>query len=386
LAFSRVFVISQLPPPIHGSSMMTKALVNALEEAGVEWTLVDRRFSTSVSEVGHFNLRKIRAGFSLFWRTLRATVGEPRSAAILFATNRTFSFLVDVVISELLRMTKQRRILYIHTDGFSALAQRNRVFARLVARLFVGASAVVCLGPTLERDVQRWTLKTRVRSIPNIAERPTDIDNRYASERPYLLFLSNLIPEKGALDFVEIARQLAGNHPRLDFLIAGAVADEAFAQQVHAAIEKFNLVGRVKVIGAVSVDREKWSLVANAQMLVFPSTYPFEAQPLTIVEALSTGTPVAAYDTGGIRDIVDDGNNGILGSAEALDEFAERIARIVSDPAARSTLADGARRAHASAHTRTAYRDAWLSLLAEIGYEPLPPRVDDTEGSDHDGP
>jgi glycosyltransferase involved in cell wall biosynthesis len=52
-----------------------------------------------------------------------------------------------------------------------------------------------------------------------------------------------------------------------------------------------------------------------ADFLIFPSRYP-EAQPMTILESLSVGTPVIAFDVGGVRDIITDGINGYVTSLD----------------------------------------------------------------------
>ena len=80
--------------------------------------------------------------------------------------------------------------------------------------------------------------------------------------------------------------------------------------------------------------------MARATAIVFPSLWP---EPLSrvLLEALALGTPVAAMDTGGTREILEDGRSGLVVSdAAALSEAVGRLAR---DEALRGRLAEGAR-------------------------------------------
>ena len=80
--------------------------------------------------------------------------------------------------------------------------------------------------------------------------------------------------------------------------------------------------------------------MARATALVFPSLWP---EPLSrvLLEALALGTPVAAMDTGGTREIVEDGDSGlVVGSADAL---SDAVGRLAGDDALRRRLGEGAR-------------------------------------------
>ncbi len=189
----RILVISQVPPPVHGSTLMTAFLIDLLRERGDLVRLVDRRFSRSVSEIGRFSLRKVMSAAALPIRLLFSLLVFRPDAVIFFATNRTFSFLVDVVMSAVLRITRAKKIFYLHTRGFSSLRERSPIFRRLVRGLFDTADVVVCLGPSLAADVAGvWS--GPIALIPNATQPPTELPSQDGS---HVLYLSNLIPEKG---------------------------------------------------------------------------------------------------------------------------------------------------------------------------------------------
>jgi 2-deoxystreptamine N-acetyl-D-glucosaminyltransferase/2-deoxystreptamine glucosyltransferase len=85
--------------------------------------------------------------------------------------------------------------------------------------------------------------------------------------------------------------------------------------------------------------------LARASALVFPSLWP---EPLSrvLLEALALGVPVAAMDTGGTREILEDGVSGLVVAGPA--ELGDALGRLASDAGLRARIAEGARaRAHA---------------------------------------
>ena len=299
----RIAVVSQVPPPVHGSTVMTQEFLAALTRLGHSAVLVDRRFSADVASIGKPSIRKVLSGLSLAWRAFRTACKEKPDCAVLFLTNRPASFLSDLLVLWVLRMNRVPVVHYVHTVGFRRLAARGGAWQRAVRLALGSAEAIVCLGPSLAADVLPWADPERVRSIGNLtsATRPSDV--KRAGVR--LAFMSNLLPEKGAREYVAMAVALADKFPDVAFTLAGAAGDAGYFDLLARDIEASGLGDRLEYLGQVRGD-DRWHHLASASALVFPSSYEFEAQPLTIIEALSVGTSVVAFDVGGIRDLDSD--------------------------------------------------------------------------------
>jgi glycosyltransferase involved in cell wall biosynthesis len=106
--------------------------------------------------------------------------------------------------------------------------------------------------------------------------------------------------------------------------------------------------------------------VQTAQLLCAPSitasTGDQEGLPISILEALSCGTPVVGTYSAGIAEAVIDGVNGFLVQEKDVDSITNRIDTILSDKELRSGLSIQAR------ETATAKfdLDKQSSLLEEI--------------------
>ncbi|WP_404443833.1 glycosyltransferase family 4 protein [Microbacterium marinum] len=302
----KVLVFSQVPPPVHGSTLATQTLISELRKLGADVDLLDRRFSASVAQVGRRNPRKVLAALSLMLRSVRKLRSKP-DVVVFFGTNRPGSFAVDLAVMSLMRLARVPVIQYIHTVGFNRLAGSSPIVARLVA-WFLRVEVVVCLSDMVAADVRpSLGRRSRISIIPN-AISPLTKDLQ-AADPPEFVFLANLIPEKGALDIVQVARECERLGIRAHFAIYGHDSDPAYkATLMSAAGSTHNL----RIGGPVVGDVEKSRVLARARALLYPSRYPYEAQPLAIIEAMSVGTPTIAYPAGGIPEIVLDGVSGYL--------------------------------------------------------------------------
>ncbi|MDO4789925.1 MAG: glycosyltransferase [Porphyromonas sp.] len=82
--------------------------------------------------------------------------------------------------------------------------------------------------------------------------------------------------------------------------------------------------------GYISSEKEMIELYRSAYMLVVPSL--FENLPCTIMESLSCGTPVVAFETGGIPEMVQSGENGLLAKYADHADLADKIAEMLRLP------------------------------------------------------
>lgn len=147
----------------------------------------------------------------------------------------------------------------------------------------------------------------------------------------FLLFVGKLEENKGARLLVPaVARARAG----LPLVVLGE-GTLTHALKFEAASLGIELVQR-----GWAPREDVLAAMARATALVFPSLWP---EPLSrvLLEALALGTPVAAMDTGGTREILGDGEGGLLvDDAEAL---GAAVALLAGDAALRRRTAEAGR-------------------------------------------
>jgi len=174
-------------------------------------------------------------------------------------------------------------------------------------------------------------------------------------KRNFALLLSRICPEKNLHEGLDAAR-LA----RVPVLLAGEASQyEAHVRYLNQEI-KPRLGQGARLLGPVSGTRKR-RLLAAARCLLLPTVAP-ETSSLTAMEALAAGTPVIAYRSGAIPEIVEDGRTGFLVNnatemAEAI-QHAEEISPAVCCAAAASRFS--------LQRMIDSYRALYTRIMAEV--------------------
>jgi glycosyltransferase involved in cell wall biosynthesis len=361
----RVLIVSQIPPPFHGSTVMTETLIESLELRGVDVHLLDKRFSRTVAEVGSFSVRKITSWVGLLIRLVIEVIRRRPTHVIYFLTNRPGSFLVDASLYEVLRLTGIPVISYLHTVGFAELAMKSRIWERMVARTLRGAEHTVCLSKMLESDIGEWVSGKYVSSIPNTVRRIPEPSTRARGYPAKVLFLSNLLPEKGAEPFVKIAISALDSGLNVHFDVVGAESDPEYSLRLRKLVGESDHAAKIKLRGPAS-EEEKWAYLMAASLLVFPSVYAFEAQPLTIIEALAVGTPAIAFGIGGIPDLILDNKTGVIVKPGDQAGLLNRLRVLMSNEEQLAWMSAQATIDYQSRFAFELYSTAWMRLLSNV--------------------
>jgi glycosyltransferase involved in cell wall biosynthesis len=172
--------------------------------------------------------------------------------------------------------------------------------------------------------------------------------------------VGRIAPEKGQLTFVEAARML----PNCRFVICGA---PLFGDR--AATRYFDRV-RDSATG-LPVEFTGWcddvgSVLSGLDLLVVPSA-PGEATTRVILEAYAAGVPVVASASGGIPEIVRDGETGFLVQPANPARLAARIREALADPARLRIIAANAYTAWREHFTLGEYQRRILNILERVG-------------------
>lgn len=147
--------------------------------------------------------------------------------------------------------------------------------------------------------------------------------------RPIVAFVGRITRQKGVAHLVAAAHRF---HPDVQLVLcAGAPDTPEIAAEVSAAV-----AGLARARTGVFWVREMLptnqirEILSAATVFVCPSVY----EPLGIVnlEAMACGTAVVASDVGGIPEVVDDGQTGLLAHYDASEPelFENRLAEAVN--------------------------------------------------------
>jgi glycosyltransferase involved in cell wall biosynthesis len=151
---------------------------------------------------------------------------------------------------------------------------------------------------------------------------------------PFVLFVGRLASNKGLLELVDAFETLARRVPDATLVLVGE--DGGMRREVEARIARRSLAGRVRWTGFLSEDRLLRAAFREARIFVLPSEY--EAFGLVLLEALAQGTPVIASRVGGIPEVLDDGQAGVLVPPNDARPLAEALGALWEDADRRKAL------------------------------------------------
>jgi len=136
-------------------------------------------------------------------------------------------------------------------------------------------------------------------------------------------------------------------------LVMGEKSEE-FARQVGIAAHS---------LGYVQDDAKKAIAYSAADVIVQPSRA--ENQSLVILEAMSCGTPIVAFDVGGNAELVNDGPCGIICPPEDSQALSRAMALILEDRSMAKTFSPNARAAILRRYTLRQHARNYLALYEE---------------------
>jgi glycosyltransferase involved in cell wall biosynthesis len=207
----------------------------------------------------------------------------------------------------------------------------------------------------------------RIHLVPNFAQdylflAPAEIDAKFAVSPPLrVLFLSNLIPGKGYRELLEAFLSLDPVRQmglRIDF--AGGFSDEIEQAEFLERIRPYHQLGYHGIVGG----DPKRHLLQDAHVLCLPTYYPYEGQPISILEAYAAGCAVITTDHSGIGDVFRDGENGFQVAKRSVGDLAGALARAAADPEALRAMAH-TNRDMAQLHYRTRIYNERLTRIIE---------------------
>ena len=189
----------------------------------------------------------------------------------------------------------------------------------------------------------------RYRVIPNGVDVPAAIRAKAPADgRPLrLAFVGQAVERKG-LPVLLRAFEALREHVPVELVIVGAGEEDVAPLLLDPT--------GVRVLGKVS-DERKHAALEGADLLVAPSLGG-ESFGMVLTEGFAAGTPVVASDIAGYRDVVDDGEDGVLVPRGDPTALAETLRDLALDPARRARMAENA--------ASSAHRYAWPTVAAEV--------------------
>jgi glycosyltransferase involved in cell wall biosynthesis len=243
-----------------------------------------------------------------------------------------------------------RRVVTIHDLTFLLFPELHTRGRRIIMPFFIrraikNADAVIFVSKATQDDAERLIGIGRNlrRVVPlGVAACPLVPQDDPASEiylsemgveRPYLLFVGTLEPRKNIIRIVHAFERVAESHPNLTLVLAGKFGWHT--ADLAAAMENSLMRLRIRHLGFVT-EAEKWTLLRDCAMLVYPSLY--EGFGLPVLEAMAAGAPVITSNLSSMPEVA--GDAAVLVDPTSVEEIASGVDHLLNNEATRHHLSE----------------------------------------------
>lgn len=330
-----VMMIGTFGGPMCGELACNQQVYNAFENSpDIQKVLsYNSGISDGVEAPGVFGVRKLISALKvLFFSCLKSRGYD----CVYITPGLSFlGVLRFVPLILILKISNKKVVVHYHGGRLPQLYQRSGMCFRWLIRVGFGLpdhhiflTERLMLAHKNIHDIKKYSV------VGNFVDdeffRPARLAQKPIGDGGVeILFLSNLIEDKGVLILVEAFERLrsanlscnltiAGNGSRRDILrLKGKISSSKFSEYI-------------KFIGPV-YGREKVDVFRNSDIFVLPTSYPQEAMPLVILEAMVSGCVVVSTNIGGIADIIDHQKTGILMESPAVGEVVKAVSRIIEE-------------------------------------------------------
>ena len=231
----------------------------------------------------------------------------------------------------------KRTPCYIHIHGGNFRNVYNELSPKkqnILNYFFKRLSGVIVLGNSLRSMFKDLIEENKIFVCENgvqdyVIAAEKEIEEKFerfnTSKKRKILYLSNLMKEKGILEVLKVSEKFSEDE--IEFNMAGAIEPE-IKDIVKEYLEKYP--NKLIYHGIVNGEKKKELLLEN-DIFILPTYYSNEGQPISILEAYVTGCSVTTTNQGGICDIFQNEVNGISCVARDIESIYSAIEKIKND-------------------------------------------------------
>ncbi|EGR4062140.1 glycosyltransferase family 4 protein [Vibrio cholerae] len=253
-------------------------------------------------------------------------------ACLYFTSSRSkFGFFLrDFLFIHIARLFDCRIVNHLHGADF--IAFRNSLGDRARAILdftYKSIDTSLVLLPSMKEQYSMYQ-NMKVEVLSNCAPDIGMVSQRYKHGQLRVLYLSNVMYSKGIFPLIEAVKKLHIKDVDVKLLIAGDImGDDYMSANVTKTkfFEAINGYDFVEYLGVLT-GKKKSDVLLDAHVFALPSFYKTEAQPLSIIEAMSVGLPIITTSHNYLSDMVTSKNGFVVpvnDSASIFDSLQDLI-------------------------------------------------------------
>lgn len=357
----KILIIGPFPEPISGVSLANKVVSEILsEEPDWEVSKLNTSFNKFDESVGSFSWDKL-----FFNLKFNLSVFKVINKDVIYLTpGQTFFGVTKYLLFFLVSWAFGKEVIF-HVHGnhlgkeYSELKGiKRRLFHFVLSKSQKG----IVLSESLIDNVSPFVSEKGRFYLYNFAQDWSGYESKNVEiekDGLRIVFLSNLMKEKGINDLLDALIQLEKSDIKYEARIAGNIDAENESQ----VMDKFNGLINTKYIGIVN-GREKFELLEWANTFVLPTYYKMEGQPISILEAMAAKCVIVTTKHAGIPDVIQESKNGIFVDKQNSDSIFRVLCDMSKFPKKYSEMAEKNREEYLEKYTVAVFAKHLLKILS----------------------
>lgn len=324
----RVLFIMQLPPPVHGASMINKTIANS--------TIINHKFNCDyinlttagdVNDIGKSGIKKYFKSIGIYFKVFKKTLFNNYSLVYMTLSPHGIAFYKDAILAIILKFFGFKLVYHLHGKGIKNEIAKSALKERIYKQVFKGAF-VIHLSKLLYFDIKSIVPENKVKFLANGIQSGENFDFSKKPINKKVLYLSNMQESKGSFILLQAAKLLKdkGVDFHIDF-VGKWHNDVKFKEKWIAYYKENNLENFVTYHGSkYNDDKNKFFVEAN--VFVLPTNN--DCFPISILEAMSFGIPVISTNEGAIPEIINNNETGLIVEKNNPKDLALKINYLLS--------------------------------------------------------
>ncbi len=363
----KVLFLMQLPPPIHGASVVNKAIKDSdVINDAFESRYIDISPAKDMSDLGKISPSKIIRFFGIFLNSIFTYLRFRPHLTYLTLSPHGVAFYKDSLILLCIKLFGGKVIVHMHGKGVKETAKKNILLFRYYRFVFNKVS-VIHLSNSLFKDLDGIRdPSSKIYELNNgIPDEAFENNYRTVPSIINLIYLSNFVRTKGADTLLKAINCLPIKFQgRFKLKLVGGFPDSEFREELNQII-KPEFKNDIDIVGPL-YGVEKNRALQESDVFILPTRFKNECFPLSILEAMSFRLATISTKEGAIPDIVLDGENGFIVDKEDEGLLAEKIAIYIENASLATTHGDKAREFFEKKYTLNQFEKTMISILSEV--------------------
>lgn len=319
----KILLIGPLPDPITGLSIANQTVLDGVKKYRGDYKVdyINTGYN-KLENLGSFSFSKLFFYSCTYFKLFKIIAND----YTYITPGQTFFGVVKYApFVYLAKLFKKKIIVHIHGNFLHVEYKNVSSWKKKLMHLVLSKSDKgIILSESLSDNLTPFMDQKKIYPLYNFVE-----DSLFANDEDFtihtdylrILYLSNLIAEKGIFDLLEALLILKENNIKFTAQIAGAI-DSDNKDKVEKLLSK--LSDNVKYLGVVRGKVKKEAFLSS-NVFVFPTYYPMEGQPISILESMATGNIVLTTKHAGIPDIFEEGVNGSYINKNDPQDIANKL-------------------------------------------------------------